>query len=169
MGIRETLNQNPAITTGVTAGIIVIALIVIGWQLFGGGGPRIPTKAYYTVDDGQNWFVDDIQKVPPFDHNGQQAVRVQLFTCDGGKNVFPVYIERYNAQGQAAAERSRQAEATGEPDYDAYEQMEAGKEVKLPRDPNAPWVLVRNHERSGPIMSPQCPDGDNQNLDPVFP
>lgn len=169
MGIRETLNQNPAITTGVTAGIIVIALIVIGWQLFGGGGPRIPTKAYYTVDDGQTWFVDDIQKVPPFDHNGQQAVRVQLYTCDDGKNVFPVYLERYNDRAKAAAERARQADASGEPDYEAYELKEAGQEVKRARDPNAPWVLVRNHERSGPIMSPQCPDGDQKNLRPMFP
>lgn len=38
MGIRETLNRNPAITTGATAALIVIALIVIVWTTFSGGG-----------------------------------------------------------------------------------------------------------------------------------
>ena len=169
MGIRETLNQNPGITTGVTAGIILIALIIIGIQLFGGSGPRIPTRAYYTDDDGQTWFTDDIHKIPPFDRGGQEAVRVQLFTCDDGRNVFPVYLERYTERGKAAAERARAAEAAGEPEPDAYEQMEAGQEVKKARDPNAPWVPIRNYERAGPIMSPTCPDGGVEGLEPVFP
>ena len=53
MGIRESLNKNPAITTGATIGIIVIALIFILYQIFGGdGAPKPITEMYYTVDDG---------------------------------------------------------------------------------------------------------------------
>ena len=35
MGLRETLNKNPLITTWATVGIVVLALIIIGWQLIG--------------------------------------------------------------------------------------------------------------------------------------
>ena len=48
-GIRETLNKNPAITTGATAAIILIAIGVIIYQIMGGGTPGIATEAYYTI------------------------------------------------------------------------------------------------------------------------
>ena len=44
MGIRQTLNENPTITTGVTAGVIVLALIFIVWQAIG-GRPRAERAA----------------------------------------------------------------------------------------------------------------------------
>jgi hypothetical protein len=37
VGLRETLNQNPAVTTGATIAIIALALAAIVWQLNGGG------------------------------------------------------------------------------------------------------------------------------------
>lgn len=169
MGIREKLNENPAITTGVTAAIIVVALIIIGWQLFGGGGPRIPTKAYFTVDDGQTWFADDINKIPPFEHNGQQAYRVHLYTCDGGRNVFPTHLERYTDQAKAALLRAREGEQTGDMDPALYEQAEMGTEIKKARDPNARWIPQRDYERAGEIMNPICPDGTQNNIEPVYP
>ena len=43
MGIREALNQNPAITTGATAGLIVVALVFIFWTTFGGDRSAAPT------------------------------------------------------------------------------------------------------------------------------
>lgn len=36
MGWRDALNRNPAITTGATAGIIVVALAAIVWTTFDG-------------------------------------------------------------------------------------------------------------------------------------
>jgi len=32
--------------------------------------PRLPTQAYFTVDDGQTWFADDIDRIVPFEHEG---------------------------------------------------------------------------------------------------
>ena len=132
-------------------------------------GPQIPIQAYFTVDDGQTWFADGIERIPPFEHQGQQAVRVHLFTCDGGKTVFPVYLERYTAEGQAAMEKLREAEARGEMDVSLYDHIERGQEVKRALDPDAPWVKMMNFERSGEIMTPRCPDGSFENLEPVFP
>ena len=78
MGIREKLNENPRITAGATAAIILVALGFIVYQAIGGGGPPIPTKAYYTIDDGETYFEDDIQKLAPFEHEGKQAVRAAV-------------------------------------------------------------------------------------------
>lgn len=44
MGLRDALNRNPAITTGATAGLIVVALIFIFWTTFGGERPTMPTN-----------------------------------------------------------------------------------------------------------------------------
>ena len=85
MGIRETLNKNPGITTGATAGIILLAVGFIIYQLSGGGTPSVATKAYFTIDDGKTWFSDDINKVPPFDKDGKQAVKAYVYECPGGK------------------------------------------------------------------------------------
>jgi hypothetical protein len=38
VGIRETVNQNPAITTGATLLIIALAIVAIVWQLNSGAG-----------------------------------------------------------------------------------------------------------------------------------
>ena len=57
MGIRETLNENPKITTGVTAGIIGVTLIWIIWSNLGGGGAATINdggQVFFTDDDGSN-------------------------------------------------------------------------------------------------------------------
>ena len=93
MGIRETLNKNPSITTGVTIGIIVVALVAIIYQAMGNRPNLTPPRLYYTTDDGKNWFDEEASKIPPFDHKGAQAVRVYVFKCgpDGTQNnIEPV-------------------------------------------------------------------------------
>ena len=57
---------------------------------------RIPDKAFYSDDDGQTYFVDDLWKVPPFDHNGKTAVRAYVFSYDGGKKQFVAYLMKYD-------------------------------------------------------------------------
>lgn len=167
MGIRETLNQNPGITTGVTAGIIVIALGIIIYQLAGGSGPQIPTKAYYTIDDGATWFEDDINKIPPFEKDGKQAVRVHLFRCGGGK-PFVSHLERYTA---AAKEKLEKARAAG-PDADPgiYDEVSmTGIEVKEAGTGDKGWVRQSNYEAAAKITQPQCPDGTTNEIEPVYP
>jgi hypothetical protein len=55
--------------------------------------PIFPTQMFYTVDDGATLFVDDIGKMPPFNHKGKQAVRAYPFTCDGGQHQWVQYLE----------------------------------------------------------------------------
>jgi hypothetical protein len=52
MGLREQLNENPSLTTGVTAGIILIALLWMAWTLglFGGGRPPVNNLVFVSRD-----------------------------------------------------------------------------------------------------------------------
>src|SRR5688500_9050171 len=83
MGVRESLNENKKLGVGVGAGIFVVALAILSFQLFGGGGTGVeaPTSAFYTDDDGKTFFKDDAYKVVPFNHGGKQAYRAEVFQC----------------------------------------------------------------------------------------
>jgi hypothetical protein len=169
MGIREKMNQNPGVTTGVTIAIIVVALIFIVWQLWPNRGPKIPTKAFYTVDDGATYFADDIKKIPPFDHEGKQAVRAYVFKC-GGKE-FVAYLERYTPQAKAKLEKAREEAAKNPdampPDMMMPDMMQQGIQVKKPG--TGQWVSEADFQRSQDIMQVKCPDGTTNNLEPVMP
>ena len=168
MGIRETLNKNPGITTGATAGIIVIALIFIFWQLRGGGTPSIATEAFYTIDDGATWFADDINKLAPFDKDGKKAYRVYVYRCGGGK-PFVSHLERYTENAKKAIEAAR-AKGGGIEDPTIYENISmTGMEVKDPGTGDKGWVKQGQAEQAAKITEPKCPDGTINGLEPVVP
>jgi hypothetical protein len=173
VGIREKLNENPAITTGATIGIILLALIFIGYQLFSGGdGPQIQTTAYYTTDDSSPegalaaMFADDVNKLPPFDKDGKQAYRAYVFSCDGGKTKWISYLQRYTAEAKTkleAAQKNPQAEGP------AMMEMVymTGIEVKKPG--TGKWVKQENRPDSAGITEIKCPDGTLENIEAVNP
>lgn len=164
MGIRETLNRNPAITTGGTVLIIILALGAILWQTIG-GRPHISDKAYYSSDDGQTYFSDKLTQIPPFDHGGQPAVRAYVFSCGGNK--FVAYLEKYNEKSKAALDKSAAAN-NGVPAADALENAQAdGLVVKKPG--GSKWVLESDDVKSRPIMEVKCPNGGTDTPIPVLP
>ncbi len=109
MGFRETMNRNPAITTGVTIGLIVIAIVLIVWQLLPSGG-SVPSaegrKAYYSDDDGKTWFEDDLLKVTPYTGpNGKEAVRAHVFKIGDGE-PFVQYLEKFKPDVKDKVEKA---------------------------------------------------------------
>ncbi len=167
MGIRETLNKNPGLTTGATAGIIILALVFIIYQINGGGTPGIATEAFYTIDDGKTWFADDVNKVPPFDKDGKQASRVYVYKCADGKE-FVSHLERYTAEGKKAMEASMKADG-GSPIL-MEDVMMNGLEVKEPgTDAVKGWVKQSDAARAARIMELKCADGNNAGIVPVVP
>ena len=107
MGLRETLNAKPAITTGATVGLIVIAIVVIVWQILPsrGGGAEGVRKAYYSDDDGKTWFEDDLYKVTPFkSKNGKDAVRAHVFKI-GDNKPFVQFLERFKPEVKEKLEK----------------------------------------------------------------
>src|SRR5205823_10436437 len=104
VGIRETLNQNPNVTTGLTAFIIIVAVAAIVWQISRGNSPAGGNggeRAFFTIDDGKSTFTDDVSKLPPFDYQGRPAYRAYVFVCKGGKIRFVGYLERYTKEAKA--------------------------------------------------------------------
>lgn len=174
MGIRESLNKNPTVVTAATALIIVVAVVFIILQLAGGGGGSqttgTPEQAWYTVDDGETWFADDAKKIPPFQHEGKEAVRIYLYTCDNGKTPFPGLLERFTPAGKKKQEELLARIESGQPGAEmafiedsAYNE----KEVKKPRSPNARWIRIDRVPAE--MMQVTCPDGSLENLQLYLP
>lgn len=170
MGIRESLNENPAITTGVTAGIIGIAILFIVYQIFfsGPGTGSIITEQYYTVDDGANYFADELSKLTPFDKDGKPAVTAYVFRCDGG-DEFVGYLERFTETVRKEAAKLGPAAAENPEQQMQLEMLkQQGREVKKPGAGN--WVDAMSPEGMQ-VTAVQCPgEGDDAGeLEPVYP
>lgn len=165
MGIRETLNKNPSITTGVTIAIIVVALIAIIYQAIGNRPNLKPPRLYYTIDDGKTWFDEEANKIPPFEHKGGQAVRVYVYKCGEKGQPFAAYMERYTAD---AAKKMAEFVKTGNDDPMLIEQIQnTGVEVK--KVGSSKWVLRHTAEGEKIINDITCPDGKTEGLEPVAP
>lgn len=92
MSIRETMNRHPGLTTLAMIPVIALAIgIAIWWQL-PEKPAKVQTQSFFTVDDGKTWFADDMNKVPPFDKDGKQAVAAFVFRCGSGQ-PFVGYLE----------------------------------------------------------------------------
>ncbi|HEV2295804.1 MAG TPA: hypothetical protein VGR35_18290 [Tepidisphaeraceae bacterium] len=167
MGIRETLNKNPAITTGATAAIILIAIGFIIYQISGSGAPGIATEAYYTIDDGKNWFADDINKIPPFEKDGKQAVKAYVYKCPGS-DPFVSHLERYTPEGKKAMEAAQKSTDPNNPVM-VEDVMMMGVEVKKPLTGDKGWVRQSNAIAAAKIMELKCPDGTTEGIEPVVP
>ena len=115
VGIRESLNKNPSITTGVTIGIIVIALLAIVWQMWSSRPNINNIKSFYTVDDGKTWFEDQATKNPPFDYKGSPAYRAYVFKCGDSGKPFVAYMERFTPDALKKLEAAAANPTTSDP------------------------------------------------------
>lgn len=95
MATREIINQRPVLS-GVLA--LIVILVATGAILFTRRGDDAykPAQSYFTVDDGRTYFTDDITKLPPFEHDGQEAVQCYLFRC--GETRFVGYLMKLPPQ-----------------------------------------------------------------------
>jgi hypothetical protein len=161
MGIRETLNEKPQIVTGVSIGIIAIALIAILWQMFGGGGGGAPTfsgKVYFTTDISSDEaamkarFAEDHTSLAPIKKDGKDAYRLIVITCDEGKTEKVAYIEKYTDEARTKIlEARKQAEANknpaggGPPGMYAEMAFGGGQMIAIP-GPKPKWVATQSAE-----------------------
>jgi hypothetical protein len=133
--------------TGATVAVVVIVLILIFWQ----SRPRTivpPTKAYFTIDDGQSVFEDDLQKTTPFAHDGAQAVQAHMFSCDNGRTKFVGFLEKLpDKVPQSTGQRS------------GHDPRIFAALVKPPMNKDAKWVAKLGTGGAAIIASVRCPDG----------
>src|ERR1041384_2844291 len=104
VGIRETLNQNQRMAAIVMGGAVVLAILVIVYEMWPEGQASMTRKSYYSDDDGKTYFVDDIGKIVPYLHNGKPAVLAHVYQCEGSKEKFVGYLQKYTDQVRAQLE-----------------------------------------------------------------
>jgi hypothetical protein len=156
-GVREWLNKHPGLALGLTAGVALAAILAIVVQVMASRKkyPEGLPSAYYSVDDGQSYFVAGMENVPPFQHDGKEAVRAHVFKCGNGK-PFVGYLERYTPEAHKAVVEKR---AT--PQHQI-----SGRELKRPGANNA-WVTTKDQKASIAIADVRCPDGGSP--EPIEP
>jgi hypothetical protein len=169
MGIREKLKDNPKVGIGVAVGVLVLGVGAMVAQLSNGGlGGGRAGRAFFTTDDGATWFVGDASQIPPFLHDGKQAVRAYVFEC-GGKR-FVNHLERFTPERRKLAEAALEAEKAGKspprPPAAAGQTVNWGVEVKKPGDKE--WLAAGNLAKAARLMQAKCPDGHGEAL-PVQP
>lgn len=157
MGIRESLNKNPKLATGMT---VALVLACVGFVIFqqGGAGASLGaavSEVYFSDDDGKTYFTDSVDKKYPFDRNGKQAVRAYVFKCGDSGAPAVTYLERVR-------------DNDGKPPAgDLPGQAPSGiVEVKKPGQKD--WVRLDTAAGTAVVRS-DCPGGPTGSPVPVFP
>jgi hypothetical protein len=147
MGAREWLNEHPSVAIAGGGGIVVLAIGLIVMQVLASRHhyPDGPPQSYFTVDDGKTFFAASSTNVPPFDHNGQQAVAAYVFECGGQK--FVGYMERFTPKYHDYVVANGRT-----PEANRY-----GRELKRPGDTK--WLQSGDLQKEGELEDIRCPNG----------
>jgi hypothetical protein len=156
MSIREAIAKRPALSTAVALIFLIGALFYVVRSTLHSPSPSA-MGAYFTTDEGQTVFTDTVDHFPPFDHGGQLASEVWMFSCDGGKTKFPGFLERYTPQAKARLETALADFKSGK-SHIPPAPGPADSEVKKP-GPGNPWVSRANYQEAQKITTVQCPAG----------
>ncbi|HEV2295217.1 MAG TPA: hypothetical protein VGR35_15295 [Tepidisphaeraceae bacterium] len=125
----------------------------------------VPASAYFTTDDGQTWFADDINKIPPFEKDGKPAYRVYVYRAADGRQ-FVSHLERYTPEAKEKMEEAMRPGGGGADPVLMDEVMLDGIEVKKPGDKE--WVK-QSDPRAAKAMELKAPDGKTEEIEPVVP
>ena len=126
MGIRDTLNEKPGLTTAVTAAVVFLAL---GYIVYAVWPRRAPPdlrarQAFFTTDLGQTYAAGPAGALYALDDAGLAGnVRAWVFRWPGGGEPFVAFLERVSPE--VAKEH-----ATSSPSADP---MRAMREQENPR------------------------------------
>lgn len=158
MEIRRHLNEHPVWTA-----IAVVVLVVFSvWFIVRTNrepthGSAFPQKDYFSIDNGQTYFVGDYKSVPPFAYNGGTAVRAFVYQCPGGE-PFVGYLEKFSDEDRdKVAEMITNHQPSSGPPPLIY--MGSRAFVKKPGEDDSHWVQRIDQEACRPIITVMCPDG----------
>ena len=160
MTVRESISRNPRVGMGAATLLAVVAGILIFFETRQDSTPASANaNAYFTVDDGKTWFVDDMTKLPPFDKDGKQAVRAFVYRCPDGK-LFVGYLQRFTPEAKRAIEALDHGDPNrkGPPDTSGIRMAyTVGREVKRPGD--AKWISGADGLKAAQMLNVKCPNG----------
>lgn len=163
MSIRARLNQHPTLAAAV-AGAVLIACVL--WMIYSATRPEshasgkgMPTRDYFTEDDGASYFEDDFANVPPFQHGQNEAVRAVVFQCAGGA-PFVGYLEKYKPDDKVEFEKALKdfkPGGFGPPPFVFMYHKALVKKAGAGHE----WVSRENPAQSDPIVQVKCQDGSD--------
>lgn len=107
MEIRKWINEHQFFAAGIFLAAAAASLVIAVPHLGARPTWSLPTKGYFTTDDGTTCFVASLTKIPPFDHDGKEAVRDFVYSCDEGKHRWVAYLGKYTAKEKEAIESGR--------------------------------------------------------------
>ena len=118
--------------------------------------PRPVTGAFYTDDDGATTFVDDIDRITPFDHNGKPAYLARVYKSKKGA-TFVAWLERYTERGRKEVEGLLPRRSEGSGIEEQIRLLQASQlEVKRPNETE--WVLLSTPAGTEIAGNVTCPD-----------
>lgn len=147
MGVRDQMNKHPSLTVGTISATVVAVLALTVYQLMA-SRPKFPVKSpdsYFTTDDGKTFFTASADNVPPFDQQGQTAVRAYVFQSGGKK--FVGYVERFSSDARQLILTKKATPAT----------YMYGRELKRPGDRT--WIKSGDVDGLAKITDVHGPDG----------
>ena len=154
MGLVSGLRESPRIGAAVAMATIAVAGFFIFRELHSPKPPDV-VGVYFTIDDGRTWFVDDVGKCPPCDHNGHEAVRCMLFNAGGSD--FVGFLKKYTDEARSKIMANIPC---------SNDELNKGTLVKRPRDAN--WVPLSD-PASQQIVDVKDPNHPNTAVSPVLP
>jgi len=155
VGWREKLNQHSGLATIAAITGLIAALLVMRYFL------RTPkaelAQAYFTNDDAESYFTAAYNRFPPFEHNGREAVRAYLFTCNGGESRFVGYMQKYTPEAKRALEQAETDQDDDRTFTDVLEELPPDQ-ILVKKPGEARWI-PRGTPQAKRVREVQCPDG----------
>jgi hypothetical protein len=169
MGVVESINKNKTWSIGFGLAMVAAAGILLAVEL---KPPKqfSQKEAYFSDDDGSSWYLDDINNIPPYDHNAKQGVRAVIYSYDNGSKQFCGYLMRFGLAVKKRLDSAVVAAATQNPPVKAA-QIAYGidfaqlAEVKSPGSKSV-WFSMTD-PRAAAVLNIRSPDGST--LDSVLP
>lgn len=131
---------------------LVLVVLAVGYAFWATGTetPATTNQAYFTVDDGNTWFLDDATKVAPFDKDGKQAVKAVLYESADGKRQFVAFLQRMSPQAMTEIKQYQSGKATP----DSMAQMRLSESVELKRPGEVKWLPRDTFNRTFKLADP---------------
>lgn len=168
MGLRENLNRHPKTSTAIGVGLFVVSSALAAWLLTSESASApmaVQSREWFTADDGATWFADDIRKPSPFQTaDGRTAVKAAVYKCRHGK-TFVAYMERTNPAASRGGPGGPK-DGKGNPYANYVSMSQAGVQVKTPKA--GMWIAMGD-PAAVKVLTPVCPEGSADGLEPVSP
>lgn len=169
MGIRQLINENRKLVNVVVALMALSSVAFIIYYQAGANSSLDEGPAFYSVDDGKSFFKADSANIPPFTHDGKEAVQAIVYTVDGGKTRFVGYLMRFTPKGvQHIKDQRAKAAASGQPALPGQDpELQENTEIKRPGERT--WIKISDMARAAEIMRVRSPTDPSKFADFVDP